>query len=206
MRLTIFGSTGKLGRIVVDLALQRGHQVTAFVRNGEPSFPPTDRLEIAQGDVYQAETVATAIRGHEAVLSTLGMPLFGRQHICADGMKNIVPAMERNGVRRLLAISAFGARENRNLNFYTRHLRWVVPNQMADKDEMEEVIRASSLDWTIIRPAAYLDLLPAAARQREVLQGTYPFVARRAVAGMMLDLLDDHRSYRQAIAVEYGHA
>lgn len=203
MRILIFGSTGKLGQLVVREALRRGHRVTGFIRRPERLAVTHPNVRLAFGDIYDQASVDQAVPGHDAVISTLGMPLFGTVPICWDGMKAIVPAMQRHGVRRLLAISAFGAGDDRNNSLYTRHLRWFVPNHMADKDAMEEVIRASNLAWTMVRPAAYFGFWPSDRYVlREKLQGFYPSSTRTAVAHALIFVLEQNKYIQQAIAVQ----
>ena len=205
MRILVFGSTGKLGQLVVKEALRRGHSVTGFVRRPERLPVTHPNVRVAFGDIYDAGSVEAAMPGHDVVVSTLGMPLFGRVPICSDGMRVIVPAMERHGIRRLLAISAFGAREDQGYNFYTRHLRWVIPSHMADKDAMEEIIRGSNLSWTIVRPAAYVDFFASEHFvAREKLKGFYPISSRTAVAHALLSLLEQNKGLRQAVAIQSG--
>lgn len=207
MKIVIFGSTGKLGQLLARKALADGHEVTAFSRSRDTLPFWHEHLRLAYGDIYQPGTVATAILGQQAVLSTLGMNFFGRRPVCTDGMKAIIPAMHDAGIRRLIAISAFGANEDRSFNFYTKHLRWVIKYHMADKDMMEREIEASKLDWTIIRPATYFDFWPDNNYViEEKLRRSYPFSTRRAVADFMLRVLKSGEYVRQKPAIRCGQS
>lgn len=204
MNLIIFGAAGNLGQRVVKLALKQGWAVTAFVHRTTLPFNHS-LLTIVRGSVFDQPSVDRAIEKQEAVVSTLGMPLFGRRLICAEGIEKIIAAMKRHGVQRLVAVSAFGANEHRSYNLYTRHLRWVIPKHMADKDAMEQKIKASSLDWTIIRPAAYFDLWPSDHYVIEDrLKGWYPVSTRRAVADFIIEVLKSNRYLNQTPAIRYG--
>jgi putative NADH-flavin reductase len=71
MRLLVFGASGPLGRAITEAALAAGHQVTAFVRTpGRLGGHPA--LSEMTGDVLDAESVAAAVPGHDAVISALG--------------------------------------------------------------------------------------------------------------------------------------
>jgi putative NADH-flavin reductase len=205
MRILVFGSTGKLGQLVVKEALRRGHLVTGFVRRPEQLAVTHPNVRIVFGDIYDPASIDQAMGGHEAVISALGMSFFGRAPICSDGMRAIVPAMERHGVRRLLAVSAFGAGEDQNYNLYTRFLRFVVPHQMVDKDAMEDLVRPTHLDWTIIRPAPYLDFFQSGKfAVRDKLRGLFSFSTRQGVAQATISLLEQNKAVHQAVAIESG--
>ena len=72
MRITVFGATGRTGRHIVDQALARGYEVTAFARSPGRLGAEHKHLEIVQGDIREAEKVDRAIEGAEAVISALG--------------------------------------------------------------------------------------------------------------------------------------
>lgn len=202
MKIMIFGASGLLGRIVTAKALERGHMVTAVVRNGENFDISDPHLVIVEADMYKPETFADVLHNQEAVLSCLGRRGHNAPMICRDGMAAIVPLMEAYLVPRLVAVSAFGAKETRRFSLYTRLLRVRTPKHMEDKDLMEDVVRKSKLDWTLIRPAAYLDKWPKKDYEiLKVLPGLYPVVTRHAVADCMLDQLKTEEYMHVAPAV-----
>ena len=155
MKLVIFGATGGTGRHLVEQALAEGHQVTAFARRPAALQVRHDRLRIAAGDVSDAAQVESAIEGQDAVLSALGATK--KQAICADGMANILAAMRRAGVRRVIVLSAFGASDSHDRSLYTRLLWLFIRERMADKDRMEQLIKRSDLEWTLVRPPRLTD-------------------------------------------------
>jgi uncharacterized protein YbjT (DUF2867 family) len=154
----VFGATGRSGRAVVARLLERGHSVTAFVRNPEKIEAGNYGVRVATGDVLDAETVEPAIRGHDAVISCLGAGLKGR--VRSEGTRNIITAMHAAGVRRLLSQSSLGVGDSRqNLNAYWKHLMFglLLRNAYRDHHIQERYIRESGLDWTILRPGALTD-------------------------------------------------
>ncbi len=154
MKLVVFGATGGLGRAAASTAAARGDQVTAFARRpARLRLGPSVR--VVEGDALDAEAVAGAVAGQDAVLSALGGRPWRDTEVCAQGTRNIVEAMRRHGVRRLVVVSSLGVGESRE------HLAWLVRKvavplvmrrSFADKERMEEVVRASDLDWVIVRP------------------------------------------------------
>lgn len=160
MKLIIFGSTGGTGRKLVEQALERGYEVTAFVRNPKKLSQKHGRLTIVQGDVLDPESVEKAIKGHDAVICALGQPPKDKTNLRTNGTKNIVHAMEKASVKRLICQSTAGAGDSRNtLPFMMRYL--IVPlflrRVWADHEMQEEIVKESHLDWTVARPAALTD-------------------------------------------------
>ena len=156
MRLLVFGASGPLGRAITEAALAAGHQVTAFVRTpgrlgGHPG------LREMTGDVLDAESVAVAVPGHDAVVSALGHSRPSPAgHDLHPGTAHIITAMKAAGVSRLIWISSHGVGDARGHSGFLFE-RVFVPCRLraefADKERQEAMVTASDLDWTIIRPA-----------------------------------------------------
>jgi len=161
--LAVLGATGATGRHVVDAALRRGHEVTALVRR-PGSFSPAERLsEVVWTDLSDEATLASALTGANAVISTLGGAAKGPTTVCADGIRSAVTAMDQAGVSRLVVVSAHGVAESHDRSLYSLAVWAGVANRMRDKETMESLITASNLDWTIVRPPALNDT-PAIGR------------------------------------------
>ncbi len=157
MKLTIFGATGSTGRHLVQQALRAGHEVTAFTRTpgGLPIQHPG--LRIAVGTLDQDAAMRDAVRGADAVISVLGLRNNEAGAVCTDGARGILKAMGATGARRLIALSAYGASETRRDSLFIRFVRKVIAQKMRDKDNMEELVRGSGTDWTLVRPPALTD-------------------------------------------------
>ncbi|WP_201776621.1 NAD(P)-dependent oxidoreductase [Allosalinactinospora lopnorensis] len=109
MKLAILGATGRTGRHVVEQTLERGHTVTALVRDPAKLDGTADpRLRIVRTDVMDPEALAAEFSGHEAVVSAIGPPGNVPTTVCTDSAGSIVRAMERAGVSRLVVVSASG--------------------------------------------------------------------------------------------------
>jgi len=163
--LAVLGATGATGRHVVDAALRRGHEVTALVRR-PGSFSPAERLsEVVWTDLSDEATLAWALTGANAVISTLGGVAKGPMTVCADGIRSAATAMDQADVSRLVVVSAHGVAESHDHSLYSLAVWAGVANRMRDKEAMESLITASNLDWTIVRPTALNDA-PAIGRYR----------------------------------------
>jgi putative NADH-flavin reductase len=158
MRLIIFGSTGSVGRLLVEQALQDNHLVTAFLRDPAKLTISHSNLKVIRGDVLDYHSVENAIKNQEVVLCTIGAGSKG--NVRAEGTRNIIRAMENNGVRRLICQSTLGAGNSKgNLNFFWKYIMFGILLKQAYKDHelQENYVKQSKLDWTIVRPAAFTD-------------------------------------------------
>lgn len=158
MKVLIFGATGTIGRELVKQALELGYAVTAFVRNPAKVELKHANLTVAQGDVLDPASVERAIPNHEAVLCSLGAGIKGT--IRSEGTQNIIRAMEKADIRRFICLSTLGVGDSQgNMNAYWKYIMFglLLRSAYADHASQEKYVKQSRLDWTIVRPAAYID-------------------------------------------------
>jgi nucleoside-diphosphate-sugar epimerase len=218
MRLVLFGANGATGRLLTRLVLDAGHAAVAVTRRPD-DFPFThSRLTIARADAHDESAVATVVDGADAVLSTLSVP-FTRQHVDAFsiGTGNIVAAMRRTGVRRLVATSSTGAyhypgRRDRPWSFRLFEpiiTRTIGKTVYDDTRRMEGIVRSSGLDWTIVRPSILFDLPePTRYRAGEV-EPVGVFTARIDLAHYLTTLAGDQAAHGKTVVIsttEYAPA
>jgi putative NADH-flavin reductase len=202
MRLFVIGATGSTGTHIVDLALGRGHQVTAFVRSPR-KLAARDRLSIVGGDPLRTEAVAASLPGHDAVLSTLGPPFREAMRpstLLTDCAASAVAAMTSVGVRRLAMLSAAVLFSGGGLQL--SFVRWLLRHHARDLVTAEAVVTASSLEWTIARPPRLVQSSAAAYRaERDGLPPDFRATSFRAVAAFMLDTVERSQHVRQVMGV-----
>ncbi|NLU72463.1 SDR family oxidoreductase [Streptomyces sp. HNM0575] len=212
MRFTVFGATGGTGRQLVQQALDAGHEVTAVVR--DPARLPVKqetsaRLEVVTAGVTDPEALVPAVRGRDAVLSALGAPSNKGAGIASAGTRAIVAAMKEGGVRRYVGVSAAPVvawGEGETLLFRTVAVplvRRVFRQVYADLAVMEDVVRASGLDWTLVRPPKLTDAA-AKGTYRQVTGGNVPrghSVPRADLAAAILAMVEDPATVGQGIGV-----
>ena len=156
MKIFIVGGTGGTGRQVIEQALLENHLVTALVRNPVKLKIDHPNLKVIKGNILEPGTFEQAIKENEVVISALGHKrFFIKTNILSEGTKNIVNAMEKHKVKRLICITSMGVNDSRfRLGLY--YTLFVIPVILLfyflDKEKQERIIRQSSLDWTIVRP------------------------------------------------------
>jgi putative NADH-flavin reductase len=209
VKLLIFGSTGSIGRQLVEQALAQGHAVTAFVRNPAKLDLKHSKLKVVQGDVLDYASVERAVPGQEAVLSALGTPAFTKNTVRSEGTRNIIRAMEKVGVRRLICLSSIGIGDSRRmLPFHYKYI--LVPlllrQGFAEHELEENWIKQSQTDWTIIRPGAFTDGDRSGAYRHSLTitdKAIKAKISRADVADFMLKQLEDRTYLHQTPWISY---
>ncbi|HEV8700283.1 MAG TPA: SDR family oxidoreductase [Candidatus Polarisedimenticolia bacterium] len=157
-RVLIVGATGGTGRQIVQQALERGHSVTALVRDPSRLRIEHPQLKVVRGNVLDEESVEAAVRGQDAVLSALGHKrYFYPTRILSEGTRNILRAMETHGARRLVCETSLGIGDSagRLGAFYTLFvIPLILPFYFWDKTRQEREIAQSRVEWVIVRPGA----------------------------------------------------
>ncbi len=207
MRITVFGASGSVGRHVVEQALRDGHDVTALTRDHTRINVRDPRLEIVEGDATDPEAVLPAVKGSDAAIVALGDGRKGR--VREAGTRAVIAAMESSGVHRLICQSTLGVGDSRgNLTLWWKYVIFGALLRAAYQDHVrqEALVRASALDWTIVRPGAFTDG-PATGLYRHGFDGqdrtTQLKIARADVAHFLLGQLVDDTYVRRAVPLSY---
>jgi len=207
MNVLIIGSTGTIGCELVKQALASGHAVTAFVRDPAKLQITDQRLTVAKGDVMDPASIEQVMPGQDFVLSALGAGAKGG--VRATGTRNIIKAMRKCGVRRLVSLSSLGVGKSRaNLDFFWKYIMFglLLRRAFADHVAQERHVRESGLDWTLVRPGAYTDGertgayrhgFPATAKDIKLK------ISRADVADFMLKQLDNDSYLHMAPGISY---
>ncbi|GAA3388181.1 NAD(P)-dependent oxidoreductase [Cryptosporangium minutisporangium] len=208
MRVLVFGANGPTGRRVTRQALDDGHDVTAFTRHAFPLRH--DRLRVHTGDVHDPDSVDDAVAGHDAVISSLGVPYTRKPvSVYSHGGAHIVAAMKRHGVTRLVCVTSTVTDPSHVQSggfLFNRILQPFIVNVVgrtvyADMAELEALIRASDLDWTIVRPSGLYDAGEVTAYRVGENHVEGRFTSRADLADCLLRQLTDEQYVRTAIGV-----
>jgi putative NADH-flavin reductase len=210
MRLLLVGATGSTGRALVAQALARGHEVTALVRNPDRLAIRHEHLRVVQGDVLDPTAVDAAVAGQEAVVSALGHKRWMiPTRILSTGTANILAAMQRHGVRRYIGMTSLGVGESwwRMGLYYTLFVLPVILQfYFWDKHRQEKLVRASGLDWTLVRPGALTNGKPRGKWRvgRRIGNPLWTVrIARADVAHFLLDQLAGTKHLRETVALAW---
>ncbi len=157
IKITIFGATGRTGRSIISLALTQGMEITAYARRVSTLAQWAGRIKVVEGGLDDADRIAGAIEGTDAVVIAFGPRKGGPKVFCAQATQLIISAMKAKGVRRLVCITGALIGEqypNRGLFYRTmrRLLVRKVPHLMLDRDGQETLVINSGLDWTVFKP------------------------------------------------------
>ncbi len=210
MKIAIFGATGKVGRHLVDQALERGDRVTAFVR--DPSKLTTqrhERLKVVQGNVQNPKDVEQAVIGTDAVLSALGQTKTSSKDVLTEGIKNIVAAMNKHGVHRLVSLTGAGVRDPKDEpklvdRIIGSLLKILQRDLLEDAVGAARVIQESDLDWVIVRaPVLNEGEKKGEYRVGYVGKESGTRLSRADLAGFMLEQTTDDTYLHQAPMVSY---
>jgi putative NADH-flavin reductase len=194
VNVVVFGSAGGTGRQIVEQAREQGHDVTAFTR-------------AEHGDVTaDRDAVSRAIRGQDAVISALGRGnSLKSEQLMSRAMNVILPAMEREGVRRLIVVSAFGVGDSfYEAPFMARiFFRTLLRHIYADKLIADDFVRRSGLDWTLVYPTRLTDgARTGRYRAGEHFEpGSATSISRADVAAFVVKQLTDKSWLRKTVII-----
>jgi putative NADH-flavin reductase len=219
MKITIFAATGGIGRLAMEQAIAAGHDVTAVARN-VASLPASVRAVTADLLTADPATLQDALDGADAVFSGLGPRKQADAGVTSRGTETIVRAMKAAGTRRIVVVSAapIGTvrapgrpnppKHDPGDGFFMRHVGNVIAKTLfgqhyEDLAVMEDRLRDSGMDWTIVRPPRLTDK-PVTGAYRTAygrnLRGGV-LVSRADVAHLMLGVLSRPETIGKIIGI-----
>lgn len=154
MRLTIFGATGRMGRLLVRQALDAGDEVTAYARTPAKLGITHPGLHVVHGQLDDEAAILEAVRTAHVVIEGVGSE--------SAATRRIIAAMDSAGVRRFVVVSTCSVpdpedRPDLKLRALVRLVRTAAPRPWAEVRAAAEAVRASGLDWTLVRVARLND-------------------------------------------------
>lgn len=156
MKLLVFGATGRTGRHLVQQSLDQGHSVTAFVRELSKLGLQHERLRIVHGDVLNPDSVENAMKGHDVVFCALGLRKGESTDVLTKGTRNIVQAMKRFGVRRIICVSAAGFLGEQADFLLGKIFLWYVRRYLTRlfgaMEQQYRELEQGGLEWIAVRP------------------------------------------------------
>ncbi|PWW02426.1 putative NAD(P)-binding protein [Paenibacillus cellulosilyticus] len=202
MKIAIFGASGRTGHFVMEMALLGGHDVVAFARRPENVRLSHERLTVIEGTIADRERIERAVEGADAVIELMGA--------VSKGTENIIAAMKKHRVRRLIAASALSVSDPKDRFQLGRQLllamvRMIIPRNVKEVRRAAELVRASDLEWTLARIPILTDKPGGFPKADYYGHGMIGIKLTRAdLAAFLYGQLMDTRFIRQAPAVSSG--
>jgi uncharacterized protein YbjT (DUF2867 family) len=203
----VIGGSQGIGLEVVRQAVRSGYAVRALARSADRIPGSAPNLDKRVGSAIDADDVAAALPGVDAVVMTLGVrlgpeTLLGPVRLFSAATRTVVPAMERAGIRRLICVTGFGAGDSRSAVGCVESIPFqlLLGRAYADKDLQERIIQDSRLDWTIVRPVLLVHgprtgCYEALGSPQEWRNG---IISRADVADFLVKQIDNKRWLRQS--------
>jgi len=157
MKILVIGASRGIGKVLVEEALNDGHDVSVLARYPDKIPVKHDRLTVHQGDARDRDSVIERCAGRDVVCSCVGVPItFKTVDLFSTAAANIVAAVALNPGQKFIAVTGIGAGDTKGHGgfLYDRIFNPLLLKTIyADKDREENIIKASTVDWLIVRPA-----------------------------------------------------
>lgn len=207
--VVVFGASGKTGRLIVEQALNAGHQVTAAMRRPDEYRLEHRGLKCVRCDIYDLASVEAALFGQEVVICSIAAPLTRKAtDIQAHSARTLLSLMAERGITRFLGITSGGTNPEHDPNLpivFEQVFKRMFHNIYDDQVAMESIVRASEADWTIARPAALTDGRHTGV-YRLALHYSLPHgntISRADVADFLVKQIESSAYSRQGVAIAY---
>ena len=209
MKITVIGASQGIGYELLRIALEEGHEVIALLRNPAKLSISNSRLRIVKGDILDPATVAAAVVGNDAVCLCVGIaPTRKPVNVFSRGAECVLAAMRQGTNQKLITVTGIGAGDSKGHGgfFYDRVINpLLLATIYADKDRQEAIVRASRVEWLIVRPG-FLTNGPTTGKYRAIenLSGvTAGKISRADVADFMLKQLTTPTHFGKAPLLTY---
>lgn len=201
MKVAVVAASGRSGVAFVDRALEAGMVVRAGIRSSNP-FNSHKNLQVVKCDAGNKSDLENLMKGCDAVVSLIGHVKGSPANIQTDATKNIVAAMKKLNIKRLISLTGTGVRQRGDkITLLDRFLNFGVsvadPARVKDGIEHFKVIENSSLDWTVLRVLKLQNTKPK--KYRLTLNGpAKTIVSREEIADAIIDVLRNKKFHKKA--------
>ena len=155
MKVIVFGANGRVGSVLVKQLIKQNYEVVAFI-HGKNNLPKSKLVSLHKGNIYSPENVSLAMNGCDVVISALGSWGTPKKDILSSAMKNIIPAMEQQNIKRIITLTGSDALANQEkptlIQQVTRPIfTLLAKNILEDGEKHISLLENSKLDWTTLR-------------------------------------------------------
>ncbi|HHP5606018.1 MULTISPECIES: SDR family oxidoreductase [Bacillus cereus group] len=154
-KIAILGANGKVGKILVNEALEKGYQVKILTRNSTNTEKINENIETIIGDARNFSTIQDLLQGCSAVINAVGQPK-NESYIFSTVTKHILEAMKESKIKRYILISGGSLNVTGDQKGIVNKIgatlfKLFLPKMMQDKYKELQIIQNSEVDWTIVR-------------------------------------------------------
>ena len=208
--ILVFGASGGTGLEVVEQALEAGHKVSAVLRHPDKFPIRHEQLRIIKGDVLNSITYENTFFGMDVVISCLGTRNREATVVYSQGVTNILQAMQKVGMDRIICLSAGAVEIAPNTSFLMKFLIKNILQKLfkysyADMLLMEGILHGSNLNWTVIRPPRLLNG-DRTGKYRTSINEIIPNMSslnRADLADYIIHHLDDEKTFKSKVEISY---
>lgn len=159
MKIALIGGNGNVGKVILNEALSRGHEVTAIIRKGSNLDVNNKNLKVVVGDLFDIDTISKTFKGHDIILSAFG-PKYGEEGTLITATENLIKAAKNASIHRILSMGGAGSLlvgDNVRLVDTPEFPEAWKPIAIAHGDALEVYKKETELNWTNLSPAAFLE-------------------------------------------------
>lgn len=216
-RILLLGATGRTGSLALAYALEKGYQISCLTRDAA-RVQFQGKVDLFEGDVTNLDDISKAMQGCEAVVSILNIsrtsdfpwsPLRTPPTLLSNAMSSLIPLAKENNLKRIISCSAWGVGDSEKE--IPGWFRWFIKNSnigvaYADHAKQEELLRASGLDYTIVRPTGLTNSSKTQAVRESFENEPKPrlTISRKSVAKFMIDAIDRADLKNKQITISAG--
>jgi putative NADH-flavin reductase len=206
LKITVIGSTSRIGLHVLEQGIRRGHEITAFTRRPQNLADIKGLKSIVTGDGLNLSDVKKAIHNQDAIISIVAVNSFRRSSVVTDVTRTIIKAMQEEEVNRLVCTSSY-LLEKSTRSWSAAFFQWLLRHPLADQLSADQLIMESKTDWTIVRPVLLLDK-PPSGHVRQLRSGHHfesgPYkICRADVAAFLLDVVENKDNSKITINITW---
>mgnify|MGYP003636899402 CR=1 FL=1 len=207
MKILILGATGRTGKWILAEALEQGYKVNCLVRKPEEINQNHSALKIYKGSPESISELESALKGCDAIISALNISrksdfpwskLRTPKTFLSDVMKNIITLSTKIKIDRIVVCSAWGVADTeKEIPLW---FNWFIKNSnigvaYKDHERQENLLKSSTLNWTIVRPSGLVDLSKSQTIIESYNNEPKPkiTISRKSVAEFMVQTLSDEK-------------
>jgi len=201
MKIAVIAANGRSGQAFVEAALAAGHTIRAGVR-GPSHLQPHPNLTTVDCDATDAAQLKELLAGQEAVASFIGHVKGSAPDVQTVAIQTVIGVMQQLGIKRIVSLTGTGVRfPGDKISLVDRILNLSIsiidPARVRDGQHHVGVLKASDLDWTVIRVLKLQNTVPKPFTL--LTHGpTKWYIGRQDVAQAVLQVLEQRSFIQQA--------